>query len=361
MNPHQDADNQSELGHQSGHHYHTPVTEQIYDVNYDITRTNPSLYHHSGSHGQPMSIPTASYYGSFTPDIHQQGINQNSNYLTSEMLQGQGSTFQQTPFESPSSPSQSKLTYFTRPELPAEEINARPKRLNVLDWQKKYHETELLTIYGNIADVWGPLPKSTITMKLYKRLNKYLAAHPELIDGSLFGHQKSIAEAAEEGGVKHCKNPPARLGHEPLMDKVDFLAWITRPSTFQYNVHTPVQSWVPSSTSPKQVNIILERLAEIWGNDKNIVEQRLGNITEHDFAPFFSRLAGKNNFQALQAAQELRGVLKERLAILEDLTSSSVADEGNWQHMVEDYQVQHGQSGEFDLNFPADESYDDEI
>lgn len=119
-----------------------------------------------------------------------------------------------------------RLTYFNRPYISKEEENGRHERLNLREWQKKYHQNELLTIYGLIANKWGTLPRSTLTGILYLRLLDQLQKHPGEIDMILAGNETVVKFRAKKSGKKHDKKDRPNSSSTRVMTPEEFLRWI---------------------------------------------------------------------------------------------------------------------------------------
>lgn len=195
------------------------------------------------------------------------------------------------------------LTYYTRPYISKEEEEGRHERLNMFEWQKRYHENELLLIYRRIGDKWESVPRSTLTRKLFPRLNEQLQSNPTDIDDILANNESVIKDRAKSSGKQHDQPNRPNSNSNTLMSPQDFVSWIT---------HTPIakselgkQQWALANLRDDEVNMILNRLARYWNCSPGIVQQNLERMTRRQFAPFLMGLIGIKESLVEETAQRL--------------------------------------------------------
>lgn len=199
------------------------------------------------------------------------------------------------------------LSHFARQELPKEILDARHERLNKFEWQRRYHQSELLSIYEKIANVWGSISRTTMVENLFPRLNKYLRDHPQQIDRILADDRSAIEEAARESGKRHDKSdcPPSASMY--LMTPKKFVDWIVNANHHATSTSTSTsQDSAFTTLNIKPRGLIVNRLVAFWGVPKEVVEELLKRITEAEFAPYRSAIMARTRDTAERGAKNLR-------------------------------------------------------
>lgn len=230
-----------------------------------------------------------------------------SNIYAQGSHQGQSSNSDLLASSSPLHHQVAFIPFAQRGELSPEELKNRPGRLNEFPWQKRYHENELIYLYNTIAEIWGTLPKSTMTTLAFPRLNKRLQDNPKEIDGIFGDDANSISNTAKWGGRRYSRNVPI-LKKPRYMNASQFIQWILAPTVLKDDPSTTTSHktiLALASLSSNDASLILNRLAKSWNMEKEEVEECLSVLTKSEFELFHHILVGENENAAWHAAFSL--------------------------------------------------------
>lgn len=271
---------------------------QHLDISGQMLQDSYSADHLSQSFGQGMQLEQHPYSSGIVGEPY-----------TLDWHQRQGSSSNSAPLPlSPAHIPKESLSYSTRPYRPQAELARRHERLRMYEWQFKYTEKELLRIYLKIAKQWGPLARSTLTAKLFGRLTEQLQYNSQDIDPILFGNKAIIEDRAKASGRRQLKPQRPNRSYDTTMTPEEFIAWITdsRRERIPISSQEGDEDWALVSLNEQEVAEIINRLSHCWESPKEVVLQRLEEITEEEMDPFIPLLMRDEKDYYEQAAQELR-------------------------------------------------------
>lgn len=307
-------------GHHWDHLSHDVNGHQGYDQQGGSYSLQPPAYLQDNFFPIFQGIP---FYNAQEVTWNQGHQNPSLSYNTDEMI-NEFAHGLQVPSESrdrqPSSPgniasTSAALSTFNlnRPRLSEAELASRSEKLNQFDWQKVYHEDELLNIYWKIFSEWGPQKRATATLSLFPRLNKYFKDHPDQAE-YVFANDENVIESVGIN-MRRFWYKNYQDTDTGIMTPQELLLWVISRANahVRNNDNYVVPSWVPHDIKDRRlVSKMYNRLVKAWKMDEKEVDVILQSVTSNEVEPFLHDLKGRDVKVAERGALALLHYIRSR-------------------------------------------------